>query len=182
MKTVYNIISLYEFLAINGLILLGISSTNTYLLSIGAALYAKQIPEKLLKFGLGHSRINQRPFYATDCNMINEGGFADAKPGFPSGHSTVAAFIATLYLMEFIARRRDHSAASIPALVITLLFAVLVPFARIQLGCHTPIQVVGGMILGIILALVYYKLDTAVFCKNTRYLSDKNRFYNFLNN
>ena len=180
-KKIYEIISMYEFTVTNGFLLTGIIAQNVYLLSLVAMLYGKQIPEKIIKnLILKNHPLNIRPSCAKDCDMINKGGCvggASGRGGFPSGHSTVASFLFFLYLQEFIARK-GHCSKS--ALVITFLFLILLPYARVKLACHTIPQVIGGIVLGCLLALIYFQLDVNVFCLNNRYKSDKEKVYNFI--
>jgi hypothetical protein len=70
------------------MIVVGATLRNTYLLSIGGLLLARQIPEKILK-AIAPNKYNQRPYGAENCNMINGGGSYESVGGVVSGHVTV---------------------------------------------------------------------------------------------
>ena len=74
---------------------------------------------------------------------------------FPSGHTAAAFAIAAALL---ICRNRLFG---IPALIL----AALIAFSRLYLYVHFPSDVLGGMILGIILAIAAYVIINAVWQK-----------------
>ncbi|MFA6776525.1 MAG: phosphatase PAP2 family protein [Sphaerochaetaceae bacterium] len=68
---------------------------------------------------------------------------------FPSGHTTTAA---TLYSSMAIAVRKRWVS------VLCAVLIVLVGVSRMYLGVHWPMDVAGGLILGILTSLLFYKM------------------------
>jgi undecaprenyl-diphosphatase len=66
-------------------------------------------------------------------------GAADAGRGFPSGHAAVVTALACLVLPHLPARWRWTVAGT----------ALLVCLARVQVGAHLPLDVVGGAAVGV---------------------------------
>jgi membrane-associated phospholipid phosphatase len=66
---------------------------------------------------------------------------------FPSGHTTVLFALATI--MYFFSRRAG---------VLTALGALIVACARVIAGVHYPLDIFGGIIMGVLLALIARKL------------------------
>jgi len=81
---------------------------------------------------------NQRPFLALTnvSSLISENGFA-----FPSGHAT---FFMALAFTIFLSHKK--------AGYVFILFAFLIGIARIIAGVHFPVDILGGFILGILVA------------------------------
>lgn len=89
---------------------------------------------------------SKRPAGAKDCSLINKGGHAGGRPGFPSGHTTTtAAFWALGYILTrntwFIYLGVVHVAA--------------MAWSRVELECHTPAQVVAGAVCGVVAAVLW---------------------------
>jgi membrane-associated phospholipid phosphatase len=176
-RTVYELISLYEFVAVVGIALLSIVLKNRFLAFLFIMLLLKQVPEKIFKFLIFQGRdINNRPKTARDCNMINKGGDASHRSGFPSGHSTVAFFLWAFLVLEFYKQHKgtNTKVPLPPILFIVTLFALLVPMARVKIECHTTPQVLGGAVLGVLWAVLFsYALDPLLEKSISGYGSDK---------
>jgi membrane-associated phospholipid phosphatase len=184
-RTAFEMISLYEFLAVAGILILSILLKNSFLAVLFTMLILKQIPEKILKlFVFEGKAVNRRPLAAQDCNMINKGGPAWKRSGFPSGHTTVAFFLWAYFLFEFIKRRNvtgTKEKSIPPVIVITSLFAILVPYARVGIECHTLEQVMAGSVLGISwAALFFYGIDPALERASNQYSQDRKRIFDAL--
>lgn len=64
-------------------------------------------------------------------------------PGYPSGHTTtIVALVAALWPELYRGER-----------VVAVLVAVLVALGRLELGVHLPLDIVGGALLGLLVAL-----------------------------
>ena len=75
---------------------------------------------------------------------------------FPSGHTAAAFATATALLLC------KNKLLGIPVLIL----AVLIAFSRMYLYVHFPSDVLGGMILGVILAFVAYAIVKKIYRKN----------------
>ena len=195
MRKIYDYISLYEYVALLGLIITAVAGLNTYLASIILFQILMKIPFGLLKQGgykpidsiyknLSSTKrsINKRPNDAFNCDAINQGGDYSKISGFPSGHSSVATYLFFVVLLEYTDKNTTSSQrkALIPLLSVTFLFQILVPLARYKSHCHTIPQIVGGITLGIITAIIFKYVESEFMIKNPRYLQDKEKVYKFL--
>lgn len=205
MQNVAKLISLSELGYLISLGTIAVAKQNSYAGTLGGMLIAKQIPEKIIKYygdkqiehcelkydkygnyshkchsGNDSKLLNlvRRPDYAKNCNMINRGGdISIHKSGMPSGHSTVAGFMFATVLMESIQRYKDSKHIPVSLLLYTFIIAVLIPLARTDLECHTGVQVISGLILGFVLAIVLIGMEKAWILKYQRYKDDKEKFY-----
>lgn len=86
----------------------------------------------------------ERPFIAIEgvTSLFYESGYA-----FPSGHSTF--FMALAFAVFFYHRKVGY---------IFIFFALLIGIARIMAGVHFPIDILGGFILGFIIAFFLKKV------------------------
>jgi membrane-associated phospholipid phosphatase len=179
-RKIYDTISLFEFVAVSGFSLFSLANKNLYVLSLVAMLVAKQIPEKLLKkLVFKGSKFNIRPSDAANCDMINKGGDASANPGFPSGHSTVALTMLTIFLFEYIRKYKKFDLSTLPiAVYILIFFAIAVPYVRVKSKCHTLEQVMGGAVLGIAVGVFFSTvIDAQWLIKYPEYKKGKETFY-----
>lgn len=89
---------------------------------------------------------SRRPVGAKDCSLINKGGPAGGRPGFPSGHTTtVAAFWALGYILT----------KNVWFMYLGVAHVVAMGWSRVQLECHTLEQVVAGAVCGAVSAWVW---------------------------
>lgn len=172
----YEFISLYEFGSIYTLISIFACTGNLYILSIISILFLSAILQMVLKEAFKNTQFGKRPEQAHNCNMINSGGDAKGKPGFPSGHNTIAFLLATIFLVEYLKVNKTVELYS-PLIILTILFAILMPLSRIKLGCHTYSQVIGGGLLGIVLGLLFTLVFDPFLSKKEKYVTDKSNFF-----
>ena len=82
-----------------------------------------------------------RPFVAEDFQPLIEVAQRDFYGSFPSGHTTIlAALGAAVFFTE-----------KIPGTAI-LFLAVAVGFGRVMVGVHYPVDILGGLLVGVVVA------------------------------
>ena len=174
MSSVYKSISLYEFATASVLVLSSLGLQNVYLFLILCMLISKTIVIKILKKSV--FKTNGRPSEATNCNILNQGGPVGGKPGFPSGHTSMAVSLFTFLVIQWY-KRKTNTTKTIPkVLIVTCLFAILVPIARVGMKCHTIEQVQGGVIFGMIWGSLFgLVIDPIVERSFERYRVDKEK-------
>lgn len=171
-KDLYKAISLYEFYLNLVLIVLILSTRNTFLAVLFLGLFSKQIPERLIKRFLSYETVNgqrkltkwaARPSGANNCNMLNSGGSASEHSGLISGHTFLISTLAFYALYKFTDNLK-HNTNSKQGVFIAILFLWmgLVAMARIRLGCHqlhqTAFGFVGGIIWGYVIYIIIEKI------------------------
>lgn len=92
----------------------------------------------------------ERPYaFLEDVNLLSYGGATSATdPSFPSGHTTRVFAFATLISLR--GNRKTWA--------LSLTLAALVGVSRVYLGLHWPSDVLAGILVGIILALMIHWL------------------------
>jgi membrane-associated phospholipid phosphatase len=86
-----------------------------------------------------------RPQGAYNCNAFCGGGSAEGHPGFPSGHMAVTtAFVILLY----------HFFPNPYVLIGSIAYIAAMAYSRYAKHCHSPTQILGGILLGIFCALI----------------------------
>ena len=84
---------------------------------------------------------------------------ADSQYAYPSGHSMIVAAVATVALAELY----RNSSARMKAVAIALaLEASVVCFSRIYVGAHYPLDVLGGILLGGGMSLLFLSQATRI--------------------
>lgn len=184
-KDLYKTISLYEFYMNIILIILILSTRNTYLAVLFLGLFSKQIPERLIKKFLSYENINgkksltkwaARPTGANNCNMLNSGGSASEHSGLISGHTFLISTLAFYSVYKFTDNLK-HNTNSKQGIFITILFLWmgLVAMARIRLGCHQIHQTAFGFVGGIIWGYIIYIVIEKIINKSSRVKEDEEK-------
>ena len=150
--------------------LIGISINNYYLSLLSIGLFLSNILNIIIKsfFSQFPYKIFKRPPGSKDYDMScndndndnDNDNITSTLSGFPSGHSQMVWFF-SIFMILYSYKLGNANAQVI---IILLMFASVISFSRLGyykiLGtaCHTPLQVIVGSILGIILAQLYFKL------------------------
>jgi membrane-associated phospholipid phosphatase len=111
-----------------------------FLLALGV-MYSADILKKGFSW-LSDDPLLKRPKGARDCSSFNRGGLVEYTPGFPSGHSALATYLA---LSLFWNSNKFF----------TLSYIAAVGYSRMVKKCHNLIQVIGGICLGFIGYIAY---------------------------
>lgn len=196
-NSIYDFISLYDFIIKSVTPLLAIATQNTAIAMVAVVVYISHLSVTFFKsygykgvdylnntFRLKSSTdntINDRPSEAFNCNIINKGGDYSGKPGFPSGHTTTASVIYFILLLEYFDKNNTYKQRQnlIGVLIVTLILMLLTCLARVKSKCHTIPQVISGVILGLIIAIIYKIFEKNVLMKSERFVKDKERLLNF---
>lgn len=180
MEYVYKFISLYEIFCISGLVTSSVLLKNIYPFVISIIILLCSVPEKITKKILPiPPYLNKRPEGSKDCNVLNEGGDYTYKEGFPSGHTSKTWFLFTYSLIQYIKEKKNNKALT-GLVIVTSLYAVLVPVSRLQLKCHTIHQVIGGMVYGIVWAFLFFSFEEKVLLEWNLYKQNKETIINYL--
>ena len=140
--------------------LIGIAINNYYLLLLPIGIIISAIINIILKWWSSSfkNKIFIRPDGSKGCGAGCGNTPYSNRVGFPSGHSQNAWFFA-IYMILYSNKFGNNNTM---VKLIYLSFATIISFSRLGyysiLGttCHTPIQVIVGSIIGILLAKVYF--------------------------
>ena len=129
---------------------------------------------ELLMFNFGFSNIvgyvlknivkQPRPWLLDpDLHPTDEAKAGAPRYSLPSGHTTSA--VSGYGTMAWICRERRIAA------ILLLSLAILIPFARMFLSVHTPLDIIVGTVIALVVCCVNYKI------LNWSYTSARNRMY-----
>lgn len=104
----------------------------------------------ILNHLIKHIICRDRPFITYDFieNYGNEDGYS-----FPSGHSVCGGMFATFLIYHLFMQTKDKWSRSF-GVISLVLFSCLIGFSRLILGAHYLTDVIAGIILGIIFAII----------------------------
>jgi len=139
------------------------------------------------------TELNRRPDCAENCSISGSGGKFNEKPGFPSGHCAFASFLFFYMLFQFIRIYNSEECSSSDGfenvtitsdgniqflVLVTLFFALAMPYVRIHNNCHTVTQAIAGFILGgVWAALMFYVVEELLLVKNDRFVKDRDKTF-----
>lgn len=98
-----------------------------------------------------HISILKRPIGACNCSLYNLGGNVGGKPGFPSGHMSSISFMTNLIYFKFCKQK------NLLNYILYNFWNIFMGIARYQKKCHNLIQIIGGYLLGLLVAYLFYK-------------------------
>lgn len=96
--------------------------------------------------------ILKRPHNATNCNTENDDGNVGNDPGFPSGHMSATSFMTNLYYLK------QCKTKNISNYILYNSWNIFMGYARYSKNCHNIVQIIGGYLLGLMVAFVFYLL------------------------
>lgn len=176
-RTIWDFLSLYELIPA-GMLLVAAMTQNVFLATFAVAVWSKQLPEKTMKRLIPFpDSLRARPSTAFDCNWLNKGGEYASRAGFPSGHTTTVWFIFSFLVIQAF---RDKDRRYPITCAITGVLAILVPYARVALECHTPIQIYGGMLTGLVWAVLFDQIEQRILLTNATYRAHRDRVFQHL--
>ena len=108
-------------------------------------------------FCLKHLINEPRPFVSLDnVNLL----IHEHDPySFPSGHSASTLSVVTIFVLNMKELVKKHYLLVDIALVI---FAIIIPFSRMYVGVHYPFDVLSGVVIGILGALVINRFSDGI--------------------
>jgi membrane-associated phospholipid phosphatase len=111
-----------------------------HIIQVGIKYFTKPLNLKWLK----------RPDEARNCDLFSTNGKVAGQSGFPSGHvSEVTAFFVSIYFL--FPQYRNYK-------YIGIIWIALMIYSRIAKKCHTFLQTIAGLSLGIAVPLIILKL------------------------
>jgi membrane-associated phospholipid phosphatase len=128
-------------------------------------LYSYLDTDYIYPFGQG-----SRPTGATNCGTFLKVSNPNAISfGMPSGHSQLAWFFTTYYILHIINNKlqyiNNNKYKYLSSLLLVIL-AVIVSYSRVYIDkCHTIGQVIIGGIIGIILGFILYNINCYILNK-----------------
>jgi undecaprenyl-diphosphatase len=110
--------------------------------------------------GMMASDLLKQTFARTRPDLVPH-GMVVTSASFPSGHSMMAAVV-YLTLGVLLARTQPNKWVRVYLIGISTVITVLVGISRVYLGVHWPTDVLGGWILGVVWALLFWVITTRV--------------------
>ncbi len=125
------------------------------IISLGITFIGLYISQSVLKLLIERPR----PFIS-DSNIIFLGSKIPDGFSYPSGHTLIAVFLATVLAYKF--------KESMLIVTISYTIAGLVGLSRIYLGAHFPIDVLGGLFLGLMFGHIAILMDNFLIISQKR--------------
>ena len=136
---VWDIISLLVFALVAYPVIRYVETIQNIYLIICIGLIFCMIVIKLTRMLPTYHNIMLRPEKAQNCNIMNKGGCYKGKIGLPSGHALIATYVLTCLMLI--------QPSTIKTIIGSTLI-VLIGLSRYYKSCHTPLQIVLGIVLG----------------------------------
>jgi len=128
-----------------------------------------------IKKYMGSSNFGKRPSKAFNCNMMNCGG-KPASGGFPSGHMMILGMLSLIVYNLYNKKQNKNS------IIIYIILIITTFIGRIFTYCHTPLQCISGLLIGMLVGFILYFVDNAIedHLPIDIYKKHKEEFYNDL--
>ena len=128
---------------------------------------ADQVASGVLKDWIQRPRPSREPVLDGLVHLVN--GYRGGQFGFASSHA--ANTFALALLSSIIFRQRFYS-------FIVFVWAILTSYSRIYLGVHYPGDIIAGMIIGLLSALILYLI--LIIIRPRRVFYEKDNFHSFV--
>ena len=123
-----------------------------FLFAVALITCSDQLTSSLIKNIVERPRPSHNPALADSIHLVKD--YEGGPYGFPSSHSSNSFALATFFVLLLMKHYRWIKFVMFPS--------ILVAYSRIYLGVHYPSDVFCGMLIGILLGILYYKLLTPV--------------------
>jgi len=105
--------------------------------------------------------IFKRPDEAIDCSILNDGGPAGDRGGFPSGHVATTSFFVNMYYF-------NNNKYNYKTFFKYNLFPIIMGLARYMKNCHNIYQIVAGYLLGLGIAYGFHQFKQKYIRKENK--------------
>jgi len=103
-------------------------------------------------------KITRRPDGAKNCDFLSKNGVCKANsPGFPSGHMATTVFFLVVTLMLYSRKYKSFkifAKVQYKLISLSVLFILLMGWARYYKKCHNIAQIIGGSLFGLGMAFL----------------------------
>lgn len=135
-----------------------------YFFGLMVALFAPELVKRLTKIINPESLYWYRPKGAKGCDFQSLKGFAEPfTPGFPSGHMTLTSYVMVFNILMILQKKVRYSNLII---IVNILFIIAMGWARYYKKCHNILQIIGGTLLGAIIAKITLNFIEKIRIKN----------------
>lgn len=94
-----------------------------------------------------------RPEGAKGCDFFSIGPDVSGKPGFPSGHLTITSYICVFNILYILYKSNAALVKKCTLITLNIVLIISMGWARYFKKCHNLIQILGGTLLGTLIAL-----------------------------
>ena len=123
-----------------------------YFFGLMVSLFVPEFIKYLIKMIHPSGLYWYRPKGAKGCDFQSLKGYAAPfTPGFPSGHMTLTSYIMIFNVLMTLQKKVKYSKVII---LFNLLFIVAMAWARYYKSCHNIFQIIGGILLGSLIAKI----------------------------
>lgn len=121
---------------------------------------ANQIEKYIMEKLAGNVTLFQRPNVPSyGCGDFDATTIKDTTFGFPSGHAQAVGFALIFWYMYIKDTKGFYKTSNTQiALILMILIAILICWSRIKLGCHNWIQIITGLIIGMLFGKLAYHI------------------------